>query len=142
MSSILVLVDAIEALIPADLNAFTDAVKLNERDQAPESALPWVVLRVNLPTTLSRSLAGTRTGQTVTITATIAGITATSVRVVYQRLNATLEQTTPRAAGWNTSPIREINVRPIAEDRDITLIESNRHPVYKTVEWTLTVSPK
>ena len=84
MSSVLVLVDAIEALAPADLNVFPDAVKIGERGQVPAAALPWVVLRVNLPTTLSRSLAGTRTGLSVTITATIAGITATSVRVVYQ----------------------------------------------------------
>ena len=142
MSDVIVLVDAIEALVPDGLNVFTDAVKLGERGQVPADALPWVVLRVNLPTTVSRSLAGTRTGQSVTITATIAGITATSVRVIYQRLSAALEQATPHAPGWNTSPIREINARPIVEDRDITLVESNRHPVYTTVEWTTTVSPK
>lgn len=138
--SALVLADAIEALISPDLNVFTDAAKLGERDTTTANALPWVVLRVHLPNHLPRALAGTKHGATVTIRTTIAGSTGDSVRVIYDRLVQDLEGARPRADGWRTSPIRETFSTDIAEDPDVTLIESNRHVVFSVVDWTLTVS--
>lgn len=138
MSSILALTDAIEALFP-DGTLF-EAVKPNENGQYVESAFPWTVARVQIPNTLSRSMAGTRHAQRVRITVTIAGITFTSVRVIADKLDPVLEGARPTALGWSLSPVRMLNARDIVEDETITLTTANRHPVYTVLEYELTAA--
>ena len=138
MSSILALSDAIEALFP-DGTLF-EAVKPNENGQYVESAFPWTVARVQVPNTLSRSMAGTRHAQRVRITVTIAGITFTSVRVIVNKLDPILEGARPTALGWSLSPVRMVNARDIVEDETITLTTANRHPVYTVLEYELTAA--
>lgn len=138
MSSILALSDAIEAVFP-DGTLF-EAVKPNEKGEYVESAFPWTVARVQIPNTLSRSMAGTRHAQRVRITVTIAGITFTSVRVIVDKLDPILEGTRPSAAGWSLSPVRRLNARDIVEDESITLTTANRHPVYTVIEYELTAA--
>ena len=138
MSSILALSDAIEALFP-DGTLF-EAVKPNENGQYVESAFPWTVARVQIPNTLSRSMAGTRHAQRVRITVTIAGITFTSVRVIVNKLDPILEGARPTALGWLLSPVRMLNARDIVEDETITLTTANRHPVYTVLEYELTAA--
>ena len=137
MSS-LVLSDAIEELFPAGTRF--DSVKPNEDGQYVEDAFPWTVARVQIPNTLSRSIAGTRHAQRVRIAVTIAGMTYTSVRVIADKLDTLLEGARPSAPGWALSPIRRLNVRDIVEDETITLTTSNRHPVFTVVEWELTAT--
>ena len=138
MSSILALSDAIEALFP-DGTLF-EAVKPNENGQYVESAFPWTVARVQIPNTLSRSMAGTRHARRVRITVTIAGITFTSVRVIVNKLDPILEGARPTALGWSLSPVRMLNARDIVEDETITLTTANRHPVYTVLEYELTAA--
>ncbi|WP_167199503.1 hypothetical protein [Brevibacterium pigmentatum] len=138
MSSILALSDAIEQLFPT--GTLFEAVKPNENGQYVEDALPWTVARIQIPNTLSRSLAGTRHAQRVRISVTIAGITFTSVRVVADKLDPLLEGARPIADGWSVSPLRRLNVRDIVEDDSITLTSANRHPVYTVVEWELSAA--
>lgn len=138
MSSILVLSDAIEELFPAGTRF--DAVKPNEDGQYVEDALPWTVARIQIPNTLTRSMAGTRHAQRVRIAVTIAGMTYTSVRVIADKLDTLLEGARPFAPGWSLSPLRRLNVRDLTEDETITLTNTNRHPVYTIVDWELTVT--
>lgn len=140
MSSALVLADAIEQMLPDDLNLFTAAVKLGERGQTAEAALPWVVVIAHLPVPATRSLAGRRHASTATVTMTIAGMTPNSVRVICDRVISAVEHQRPAAAGWNTGRMRLINARPISEDPDITLTGTNRKVVYTVLEWELTVA--
>lgn len=136
MSSILALSDAIEAVFPE--GTLFEAVKPNENEQYVESAFPWTVARVQIPNTLSRSMAGTRHAQRVRITVTIAGITFASVRVIADKLDPVLEGARPTAVGWSLSPVRMLNARDIVEDESITLTTANRHPVYTVLEYELT----
>ncbi|MCS4593562.1 hypothetical protein KTJ89_11275 [Brevibacterium sediminis] len=138
MSSILALSDAIEAMFPE--GTLFEAVKPNENGQYVESAFPWTVARVQIPNTLSRSMAGTRHAQSVRITVTIAGITFTSVRVIVDKLDPILEGARPTAVGWSLSPVRMLNARDIVEDETITLTTANRHPVYTVLEYQLTAA--
>lgn len=138
MSSILVLSDAIEELFPAGTRF--DAVKPNEDGQYVEDALPWTVARIQIPNTLSRSMAGTRHAQRVRVAVTIAGMTYTSVRIIADKLDTLLEGARPSAPGWSLSPLRRLNVRDLTEDETITLTTTNRHPVYTIVDWELTAT--
>lgn len=138
MSSILALSDAIEAVFPE--GTLFEAVKPNENEQYVESAFPWTVARVQIPNTLSRSMAGTRHAQRVRITVTIAGITFASVRVIVNKLDLVLEGARPTAVGWSLSPVRMLNARDIVEDETITLTTANRHPVYTVLEYELTAT--
>ncbi|GAA1513797.1 hypothetical protein [Brevibacterium permense] len=138
MSSILALSDAIEDVFPE--GTLFEAVKPNEKGEYVESAFPWTVARVQIPNTLSRSMAGTRHAQRVRITVTIAGITFTSVRVIVDKLDPILEGARPTAAGWSLSPVRMLNARDIVEDETITLTTANRHPVYTVLEYGLTAA--
>lgn len=138
MSSILVLSDALEALFP-DGTHF-GAVKPNEDEQSIEDALPWTVARIQIPNTLTRSMAGTRHAQRVRIAVTIAGMTYTSVRVLYDKLDTLLEGARPIAPGWSLSPLRRLNARDFTEDESISLTDTNRHPIYTVVEWELTAT--
>lgn len=138
MSSILALSDAIEAVFPE--GTLFEAVKPNENEQYVESAFPWTVARVQMPNTLSRSMAGTRHAQRVRITVTIAGITFASVRVIVNKLDLVLEGARPTAVGWSLSPVRMLNARDIVEDETITLTTANRHPVYTVLEYELTAT--
>lgn len=134
----LVLSDAIEELFPPGTRF--EAVKPNEDGLYVEDALPWTVARIQIPNTLTRSMAGTRHAQRVRIAVTIAGMSFTSVRVIADKLDPLLEGARPIAPGWSLSPLRRINVRDISEDETITLTSSNRHPVYTIVEWELTAT--
>ena len=136
--SILALSDAIEEVFPN--GTLFEAVKPNENGQYVESAFPWTVARVQIPNTLSRSMAGTRHAQRVRITVTIAGITFTSVRVIVNKLDPILDGARPIADGWSLSPIRFFNARDITEDESITLTTANRHPVYTVLEYQLTAA--
>lgn len=138
--SILNLTDGIEALFP-DGTLF-EAVKPNETDQYVENALPWTIARVQIPNTLSKSLAGTRHAQRVRITVTIVGLSFTSVRIIADRLDTTLEGARPIAHGWSVSPLRRLNARDITEDETITFTTSNRHPVFTIVEWELVATKR
>ncbi|MGZ1491485.1 hypothetical protein [Brevibacterium sediminis] len=138
MSSILALSDAIEAVFPE--GTLFEAVKPNEKNEYVESAFPWTVARVQIPNTLSRSMAGTRHAQRVRITVTIAGITFASVRVIVDKLDPVLEGARPTAVGWSLSPVRMLNARDIVEDESITLTTANRHPVYTVLEYELTAA--
>lgn len=136
--SILALTDAIEEVFPDE--TLFEAVKPNEKGQYVEDAFPWVVARIHIPNTLSRSMAGTRHAQRVRITVTIAGLTFTSLRVIVNKLDLILEGARPIADGWSLSPIRFFNARDITEDESITLTTANRHPVYTVLEYRLTAA--
>lgn len=136
--SILALTDAIEEVFPP--GTLFEAVKPNEHGQYVENAFPWTVARIQIPNTLSRSLAGTRHAQRVRITVTIAGLTFTSVRVKADQLDPVIEGARPAAAGWSLSPIRRLNARDIVEDDSVTLTSANRHPVFTVIEWELTAA--
>lgn len=136
--SILNLTDGIEALFPE--GTFFETVKPNEDGTYVESAFPWTIARVNIPNTLTTSMTGTRHAQRVRVAVTIAGLSFTSVRVIMDQLDPTLEGARPIAPGWSVSPLRRLNVRDITEDESITLTSSNRSPVYTIVEWELTAT--
>lgn len=136
--SILALTDAIEEVFPN--GTLFEAVKPNEKGQYVEDAFPWVVARIHIPNTLSRSMAGTRHAQRVRIAVTIAGLTFASVRVKADKLDPIVEGARPAAEGWSLSPIRRLNTRDIVEDDSITLTSANRHPVFTVIEWELTAA--
>lgn len=136
--SILNLTDGIEELFPE--GTLFEAVKPNENGQYVEDTMPWTVARVQIPNTLTRSMSGTRHAQRVRITVTIAGMTFTSVRVIFNNLDTLLEGARPITPGWSVSPLRRLNVRDLVEDESITLTNSNRHPVHTIVEYELTVT--
>lgn len=146
MSSYLTLMDAIEALLPEGLNVHRGTVTPRHRTGDKlgyiEDDLPWIVLNIRFPLILDRSPAATAHGARVLITTTIAGLTDESVGAQYDRLRPHLEGARPQAAGWNVSPIVELNARPIETDRDVTFIDSNRMPRFAVIEWEMTVSRK
>lgn len=147
MSSFLTLTDAIEALFPRDrVSVYTDQAEPTDSAGEPrdyrENDLPWVVVGIRFPRTLSRSPAATAQGGRVVVTTTFAGLTAESVRAVYDIVRPHLEGVRPLADGWNVSPLVEFNARDIEVDQGMTFTGSNRKARFAVVEWEMTVSRK
>lgn len=138
--SAIVLVDALEALLPTDLAVYDADVVPSQRDEVPESALPWVVTSVALPDTIARSVAGTSQAGVVQLRTTIAGLTTDSVTVIYDRLHAALDRARPAVPGWRCSPLQQVRILPITPDRDVRVIKSNAHPLFTVAVWETTVS--
>lgn len=147
MSRFLGLADAIEALFPRDrVSVYTDQADPTDDQGEPrgyrENDLPWVVVGIRFPRTLSRSPAATAQGGRVVVTTTFAGLTAESVRAVYDIVRPYLEGVRPVVDGWNVSPLVEFNARDIEVDQDMTFTDSNRKARFAVVEWEMTVSRK
>lgn len=127
------LADAFLALLPTD-HPWHDGHVPNGHD------LPYRWVRVRLPVVSERSLA--RPGQLLVLDAVVTCVagTAAGARTMAADTTTALEGARPVAAGWLTSPVESLNAREVAEDTDVIIPGTNRHPIYAITEWRFTAS--
>lgn len=107
--------DAILALIHAG-----STVAIHDGTVPAGAALPYNVLFTDDGLDESDTFDGTPTTLTVHIQVTSSGLTRQSAQVAHDQAHAALIGVIPAVSGRSCSPVRQVNSRPITEDRDVT----------------------
>lgn len=135
MSDVVVLGDAILALVPDTRPTY--------EGRAPSDARPpWQIVSVRVPQVAERGMA--RRGQVnhATLLVKCVAGTAKGARMMLTDAHATLEGARPVAAGWNTTPLEQINVRWDPTEGTTTVIAGATVPVFEAIaEYRCTASP-
>ena len=98
------------------------AVSLNVHDgKVPVgAALPYVVLFTDDGLDEATNIEAVPDLLTVKVQVTGSGLNRTSVQIATGKAHAALVGVIPTVAGRSCSPLRQVNSRPITEDRDVT----------------------
>lgn len=113
------------------------------RDKVPASpSFPYVFVLTNFPTVAGRAVNRRAQFHHLRSRTTVVGLTGASVRIISQKLSNSLEGKRPTVAGWKLGAIESVpNDQPIQPDNDVTIPNTNQHPLYQTFDWILTGSP-
>lgn len=113
------------------------------KDRVPSNpSFPYVLVTTNFPTVAERSLARSAMVRVLRSRTTVVGLSATSVRVVAQKLSDALEGRRPVVPGWVLGSIESVpNDQPIQPDLDVTIPDTAENPLYQPFDWVLTGSP-
>lgn len=130
------LADAVKALFPANVRPFFGFV--------PDgTALPWSFVLISIPSPQGRRLDVSVSTRRCVVRVRISGANDTAVRRVWDNLAPSLEGVRPVAAGWQTSPLIQLNDDPqVFQDRDVKV--NNQYPIVCAVdfEFMATESPE
>jgi len=112
-------------------------------DRVPSSpTFPYVLVVTNFPTVAERSLARSVSARVLKSRTVVVGSSASSVRIIAQKLTDRLEGQRPDVAGWVLGSIESIpNDQPIQPDLDVTIPGTAENPMYQPFDWILTGSP-
>jgi hypothetical protein len=124
---------AIRALLPGDLS-----VHIGEAP-ATSPTLPWVVLRVTVPSVDDRSEGSTELSRLVRVQATVAGATEDSVLVIADRVIDALDAAQPVAEGWSTGRLLMAGDVAYYSD-DVRVANTNTHVQVASLRFNLTAS--
>lgn len=113
------------------------------RDKVPASpSFPYVFVLTNFPSVAGRAVNRRAQFHHLRSRTTVVGLTAASVRIIAQKLSDSLEGERPTVAGWVLGAIESVpNEQPIQPDNDVTIPNTNQHPLYQPFDWILTGSP-
>lgn len=130
--SIRTLADAIRALVPVGIT--------HHKGQAPTGAIPpWLVSNQSVPEVVSRSDASTPHARVGRVLLTVTGVTEDQTIVILDQVMPAFEGARVTAAGWLTSPLRQLGDVKIFPDFDVTLTGGTHPMVAKaTFEYTVT----
>lgn len=107
--------DATLALLTADTS-----LHVHDATVPAGSPLPYVVQFTDDGLDVSDTLEGVPTTLTVRVQVTASGLTRSSVQIASGKAHAALIGRVPTVASRSCSVIRQVNSRPITEDRDVT----------------------
>jgi len=112
------------------------------KDRVPSNpTFPYVLVLTNFPTVSDRSQARTVHARLLRSRTMVVGLTASSVRIIAQKLAGCLEGKRPVVTGWVLGAIESIpNEQPIQPDMDVTIPGTAEHPLYQPFDWVLTGS--
>lgn len=112
------------------------------KDKVPSSpSFPYVFVVTNFPTISERALNRVGLSRLLRSRTVVVGETATSVRIISQKLTDALEGKRPTVAGWTLGAIESVpNEQPIQPDDDVTIPGTTNHPLYQPFDWILTGS--
>lgn len=102
---------------------------------------PWSHVTVDFPEVAERGMGRAPHSRTVRVRVLTYGLTADSVRVTSNKVDAALEGARPTISGWRSSPVEQVNARGPVEDTDVTVTATNLHPMYGVLEYRFTLSP-
>jgi hypothetical protein len=103
-------------------------------------SFPYVYVVTNFPTVAERALTRDAQSRLLRSRTTVGGESASSVRIVAQKLSDLMEGARPVVAGWTLGRVEsEPNDQPIQVDLDVT-IPNIGHPLYQVFDWKLTGS--
>ena len=105
-----------------------------------EPSFPYVYVVTNFPTVAERGYTRDAQSRLLRSRTTVGGLSASSVRIVAQKLSDLLEGARPAVNGWVLGRVEsEPNEQPIQVDLDVT-IPNIGHPLYQVFDWKLTGS--
>jgi hypothetical protein len=109
------------------------------KDKVPSSpSFPYVFVVTNFPTVSARSNARTVHARQLRSRTVVVGLTASSVRIIAQKLTTALEGKRPVVAGWVLGSIESVpNEQPLQPDQDVTIPGTSDHPLYQPFDWIL-----
>ena len=112
------------------------------KDKVPASpSFPYVFVLTNFPTVGERSAARTVHARLLRSRTVVVGLTASSFRIIGQKLVTALEGKRPVVAGWSLGTIESVqNEQPIQPDLDVTIPGTLENPLYQPFDWILTGS--
>ncbi|WP_277522433.1 hypothetical protein [Arthrobacter sp. ES3-54] len=103
-------------------------------------SFPYVFVVTNFPTVSERAVTRSVQARVLRSRTQIVGLTASSVRIVAQKLADALEGERPEVPGWVLGAIESVtNEQPLLPDEDVTI--NGQHPLYQPFDWVLTGSP-
>lgn len=102
-----------------------------DKGQVPDKpTFPYYVLYVSTPDEDVTKLCGTTDTGTFSFRVTSVGLTVEAVLTVTDAVRDRVLDVRPDVAGRSCNPIRKVSGRPVQVDRDVTLPDSDRHPMY------------
>jgi hypothetical protein len=109
------------------------------KDKVPSSpSFPYVFVLTNFPTVAERALSRDVHARQLRSRTTVVGESASSVRIIAQKLSDALEGARPTVAGWVLGRIEsEPNDQPIQPDTSVTLPNTTNNPLYQVFDWKL-----
>jgi hypothetical protein len=112
------------------------------KDKVPASpSFPYVFVVTNFPAVGARSNSRTVHARQLRSRTVVVGLTASSVRIIAQKLTTALEGKRPVVAGWVLGSIECVpNEQPLQPDQDVTIPGTSDHPLYQPFDWILTGS--
>ena len=113
------------------------------KDKVPANpSFPYVFVLTNFPNVAGRAVNRRAQFHHLRSRTTVVGLTGASVRIIAQKLSNSLEGKRPAVTGWKLGAIESVpNEQPIQPDNDVTIPNTNQHPLYQTFDWILTGSP-
>lgn len=122
---------AVKALIPAQWTVY-------EWNVPDSPTYPYVLLWGGIGNETGDNLAGVPDTLELSIKATYAGTSGTSVLVVVAAIRAALNRAHPIVAGWCPGWLKQSSLIDVQTDFSVTIPGTNRHPVFAVDEFTLT----
>lgn len=127
--------DALATAFEALLTGFTVY-----KDKVPATpSLPYVFVLTNFPTVSQRAKSRDVLARQLKSRTTVVGLSASSVRIIAQKVTDKLEGKRPNVMGWRLGRIEsEPNDQLILPDDDVVI--DGQHPLYQPFDWKLTGS--
>lgn len=128
MADVEALAAAVEALFPANVRPFFGHV--------PDgTTLPWTFVLTSLPSPTERRMCGRISNRRCVVRVRITAANDLAVRRVADNLLPALEDVRPSAAGWQTTPLRQLGDDPrVYPDSDTTVADGG-HPLICAVDF-------
>jgi hypothetical protein len=110
------------------------------KDRVPSTpTFPYVFVVTNFPTVAERAVTRSVQARALRSRTQVVGLTASSVRIIAQKLTDALEGKRPAVPGWVLGSIESVaNEQPLLPDDDVTI--NGQHPLYQPFDWVLTGS--
>lgn len=121
------LADAVKSLFPANVRPFFGAV--------PDgTTLPWSFVLISIPNAAARRMDERVSTRRCVVRVRLTAANDTAVRRVWDNLRPSLESVRPVAAGWQTTPLSQLNDDPqVFQDRDVKV--NNQYPIVCAVDF-------
>lgn len=102
---------------------------------------PYVLVVTAFPSVGGRAQSRSVQFRTLRPRTIVVGLTASSVRIIAQKVVDSLEGKRLVVKGWNVGAIESSpNEQPLLEDMDVTIPGTAAHPLYQPFDWVLTAS--
>lgn len=102
---------------------------------------PYVLVMGSVPRVAGRGLTRVPQGSVARYRTTVVGLTEASVRIVGGRVCGLLESARFKVPGYVLGPVESVpDDLPIWEDTDVTITDTNTHPLCTVIEWRFTAS--
>jgi hypothetical protein len=110
------------------------------KDKVPSvPSYPYVFVLTNFPAVSERAKSRDVHARQLRSRTTVVGLSASSVRIIAQKVSDRLEGKRPTVDGWNLGRIESVpNEQLILPDTDVVV--DGQNPLYQPFDWTLTGS--